>query len=309
MSDAREALRELVGRAEPAVTERTWLLAWLEPLLGLETGGADGDPASIPAAESAAACARLLLYASAGAPAVIAIEDIHWAEPALLDAIGRLVEAFADSPLLVVCTGRPGDGSEEREALPGAEIHLSELSREETRELVDGVAGATPVGEDVREAVVARSGGNPLFALELVRMLTETPGGGETAAVPTSVRAVIGARLDAIPRAHRAMLQDAAVVGTAFWPGALLALADGEGDRPAMLEALAESIRRGLVSPSVSSLIHGEPEYGFTHALIREVAYERLPRRIRAAKHLQAGRWLEGERGSPRRGTPGRAAN
>ena len=209
MSDAREALRELVGRAEPAATERAWLLARLDPLLGLETGGADGDPASIPAAESAAACARLLLYASAGAPAVIAIEDIHWAEPALLDAIGRLVEAFADSPLLVVCTGRPGDGSEEREALPGAEIHLSELSREETRELVDGVAGATPVGEDVREAVVARSGGNPLFALELVRMLAETPGGGGTAAVPTSVRAVIGARLDAIPRAHRAMKSSA----------------------------------------------------------------------------------------------------
>jgi len=285
------------------------LLARLEPLLGLETGGADGDPVSIPAAESAAACARLLLYASAGAPAVIAIEDIHWAEPALLDAIGRLVEAFADSPLLVVCTGRPGDGSEEREALPGAEIHLSELSREETRELVDGVAGATPVSEDVREAVVARSGGNPLFALELVRMLAETPGGGRTAAVPTSVRAVIGARLDAIPRTHRAMLQDAAVVGTAFWPGALLALADGEGDRPAILEALAESIRRGLVSSSVSSLIHGEPEYGFTHALIREVAYERLPRRIRAAKHLQAGRWLEGETGSLARGSPDLLAN
>src|SRR5205823_3418534 len=79
----------------------------------------------------------------------------------------------------------------------------------------------------VREAVIERSGGNPLFALELVRMLQEAPGGAAT--VPTSVRAVIGAWLDAIPREQRAVLQDAAVGGTAFWPGALVPLADGEG--------------------------------------------------------------------------------
>ena len=159
-----------------------------------------------------------------------------------------------------------------------------------------GLAVDTSVGVGVREAVIERSGGNPLFALELVRMLEEAPGGAST--VPTSVRAVIGARLDAIPRAHRAMLQDAAVIGTAFWPGALVALADGEGDEQAILDALAESARRGFVSPSGSSLVPAETEYGFAHALIREVAYERLPRRVRAARHLRAGLWLEAAVGS-----------
>ena len=289
---ARGRLRALVERAEPSIPERAWLLARLEPLLGLEPDAGDGDPASIPAAETAAACARLLAHAAASAPAVIAIEDIHWAEPALLDAIRNLAESFAGLPMLVLCTARP-----DVVQLPiGAEIRLSELSKEESRELVAGLVVDESVPDDVREAVIERSGGNPLFALELVRMLQEAPGGAAT--VPTSVRAVIGARLDAIPREQRAVLQDAAVVGTAFWPGALVALADGEGDEPAILEVLGESVRRGLVSTSASSLVPAEHEYGFTHALIREVAYERLPRRIRAAKHLGVGRWLEAVAGS-----------
>ena len=95
-------LRALVERAEPSDTERAWLLARLEPLLGLGTDAGDGDPASIPAGETAAACARILAHAAAGAPAVIAIEDIHWAEPALLDAIGHLIEAFSGGPMLVI---------------------------------------------------------------------------------------------------------------------------------------------------------------------------------------------------------------
>jgi len=289
---ARGRLRALVERAEPSVPERDWLLARLEPLLGVELDAEDGDPASIPAAETAAACARLLTHATAGVPSVIAIEDIHRAEPTLLDAIRHLVDSFAGRPMLVVCTARP----DVLDVLIGTEIRLSELSKEETRELVGGLAEAAPIGADVREAVIERSGGNPLFALELVRMLEEAP--GDAATVPTSVRAVIGARLDAIPREHRAMLQDAAVIGTAFWPGALVALAGDEGDEPTILGTLAENVRRGLVSSSASSLIPAEPEYGFTHALIREVAYERLPRRVRAAKHLEAGRWLEGAAGS-----------
>jgi class 3 adenylate cyclase/tetratricopeptide (TPR) repeat protein len=292
VSSDRGRLRALVERAEPSAPERAWLLARLEPLLGVEPDTGAGDPPSIPAAETAAACARLLAHAASGAAAVIAIEDIHRAEPALLDAIRHMVESFASRPMLVVCTARP----DVLDVLIGTEIRLSELSMEETRDLVDELAEAAPIGADIREAVIERSGGNPLFALEFVRMLEEAPSGA--AKVPTSVRAVIGARLDAIPREHRAMLQDAAVIGSSFWPRALVALADGEDDEPTILGTLEEGVRRGLVSSSAPSLVPAEPQYGFTHALIREVAYERLPRRIRAAKHLRAGRWLEAAAGS-----------
>src|SRR5206468_2972632 len=95
------------GAHVPSAPERAWLLARLEPLLGVDPDEGDGDPASIPAAETAAACARLLAHAATGAPAVIAIEDIHWAEPGLVDAIRHLVESFAGRPMLVVCTARP----------------------------------------------------------------------------------------------------------------------------------------------------------------------------------------------------------
>src|SRR6185312_2702023 len=131
----------------------------------------------------------------------------------------------------------------------------------------------------------------PLYALEFVRMLGERVADGLTDAMPETAQAVIAARLDGIPDAPRMLIQDAAVVGAVFWPGALAALSTApEGS---VRDGLAELVRRGLVQPSLDSSLEGQPEFGFAHALIREVAYGRLTRAQRAARHLAAGRWLE----------------
>src|SRR5207245_1297194 len=103
--------------------------------------------------------------------------------------------------------------------------------------------------------------------------------------------AVIAARLDGLPDEQRMLAQDAAIVGAAFWPGALAAL--GNRSQASAQVALEELARRGLVRRSSDSSLEGQAEFSFAHALIREVAYGRMTRAHRAARHLAAGRWLE----------------
>jgi tetratricopeptide (TPR) repeat protein len=141
----------------------------------------------------------------------------------------------------------------------------------------------------MRAALLERSAGNPLYAIEFARMLAE----GEAADVaPPSVQALIAARLDAVPAGMRALALDAAVLGDEVWPEALVS-SDGRalGDVRDGLEDLA---RRGLMVARPSSL-SGRDAFGFAHGLIREVAYGRLPRAARARRHLSVARWLDAE--------------
>src|SRR5439155_14667642 len=167
------------------------------------------------------------------------------------------------------------------------------LTEDETSMLLAQALTNPVLPAETRRVVLERAGGNPLFALEFVRMLGESAARveGESISVPESVQAVISARLDAIPADLRRLVHDAAVVGTTFWPGALAALSGlPEAD---VLGALERLKRRGVVQQASSSWFVDQPEFGFVHALIREVAYGRMPRRVRAQKHRAAGEWLE----------------
>ena len=289
-----ERLRSLVAGIEPSAAERDWLTRRLEPLLGLSTGG--DDLSSVSAPESAAAWSRLVAARARERPVVLCFEDLHWAEPVLREMVGHVADELARCPVLQLCTARPGsleDADGWGEGPNATILRLSELTRDETSTLLSQALTDPVLPAETRRVVLERAGGNPLFALEFVRMLSDSArhAEGESISVPDSVQAVISARLDAIPADMRRLVHDAAVIGTAFWPGALAALSGlPEADLLGSLERLQ---RRGVVQQASSSWFVDQPEFGFVHALIQEVAYRRMPRRVRAQKHRAAGEWLE----------------
>jgi predicted ATPase len=131
--------------------------------------------------------------------------------------------------------------------------------------------------------------GNPLFIEQLAATMEETEG-----ALPTSIRGLVAARLDALPPRDRALLLDAAVVGKVFWHDALLALSP----EPDIDHVLEELERRDLIRREAGSLIENEQQWTFTHVLIRDVAYELLPRADRARRHEAVAQFFERSTGS-----------
>jgi tetratricopeptide (TPR) repeat protein len=282
---AGEKLRRLVERVagEP---DRT--VAALAVTAGIQLQGNPLEamgPESV-AEEVALAWPRLASGLAARGGAVLVLEDLHWAERALLDMLEHVV-ARAAGPLLVVVTARP----ELLESRPGwggrvaSQLTLEPLTGEAARRLVaELLPGAPPA---VRDRVVAHAEGNPFFAEEIAHHLLDR--GVRSAGalpIPTTIRAVLAARLDALPAAERRALQDAAVVGRAFWASSL----EVTGAAAVALRALEE---RGLVVTRPTSSLPGQTELWFRHALIREVAYRSIPDAQRREVHAAVGEWLE----------------
>jgi len=230
---------------------------------------------------------------------VLAIDDIHWADEGMLDLIDHLTR-FVRAPLLLVCLARdevlerrPGWGGGRRNATT---IALDPLSEAETRELVaalmpgneEGAARRLPAAEVVPQ-VAERSGGNPLFAEEMVNRLLEQDT-VEAEALPSTVQSLLAARLDSLDRPERRLLQSASVVGQSFWEGALTSTAAEEGlDLGKTLAGLEE---KDLLAPTAGSRLAGEREYAFKHVLIRDVAYSMLPKSVRCRKHVEVAEFI-----------------
>ena len=223
-------------------------------------------------------------------PLVFAFEDIHWADDGMLDAIEHLAR-WVRAPLLLVCLARdelldrrPAWGGGRRSA---TQVLLDPLSPGDTESLV---AALLPDGETVLPAVVERSGGNPLFAEEMARRISEEGGMHETE-LPDTVQAVLAARLDALEPFERRVVQQAAVVGRTFWEGSLASLAHSEGrDLAPVLHALQE---KDILAPGAEGRLAGERELAFKHVLIRDVAYGMLPKAVRSRKHYEVGAFIE----------------
>jgi hypothetical protein len=235
-----------------------------------------------------------LFFEAMGArsPTVIVIEDLHWADDALLDFVDGLVARVNDVPLLVVATARP-ELLERRPGWAGGKINaltvgLGPLSTGHTTELIAEIIDRSLLPAAVEAMLLERAGGNPLYAQEYVRALVER---GADATLPETVQGIIAARLDGLPPNEKSALQDAAVIGSTMWLGALCAL--GERDRSETDDLLLHLERKQLLRRSRRSGIAGEVELSFAHSLIREVAYSQLPRSARAARHQRAAAWLE----------------
>ena len=286
MATSAALLGSHVTRIEPDPRDRRWLLRTLGAVLGLETRF---EGPSLGADEIAQSWARLLGAAADERPVLLVIEDLHDAMAAFVDVLAATAELVRTSPVLIVATTRP------QTALPlerSSTLAVGGLDEDEARALVGSVLLEAEVSEAMRAAVLERSAGNPLYAIEFARMLAE--GASVDAATPPSVQALIAARLDGVPAEVRALALDAAVLGDEVWPEALASL-DGR-DPLDVRDGLEDLARRGLLMARDSSL-PGRDAYGFAHALIREVAYGRLPRAARARRHLAAARWLEAESG------------
>jgi class 3 adenylate cyclase len=262
----------------------------LAMLLGLSTEG------SVSHRETLFYSARLLVEGlAAQQPTVLIFEDIHWADPSLLDLIEFLAARVRDVPLLLLTLARPellsrrsswGGGLPAYTGLPLEPLAESD-ARELTRRLLTEHALAR--SEDQADALATTAEGNPLFIEELTASLAErTP--GDEHELPTSIRGIVSARMDALPLDERAVLLDAAVVGITFWSGALSRLQPEREDLPGLLGSLE---KRDLIRRVAVSRIRGEQQFTFKHILIRDVAYQTLPRSGRRERHAAVAGFLE----------------
>jgi predicted ATPase len=232
---------------------------------------------------------------AADRPAVVVFEDLHWADEALLAFLEHLSDWTEGVPLLVLCTARPE--LYERHPTFGANarnahrINLAPLTDEETARLISTLLEQAVLPAETQRALLARAGGNPLYAEEFVRLLADRGAVGADGEVPDSVQALIAARLDTLSPERKSLLQDAAVIGKVFWAGALAQM--GARERGEIDVALHELSRKELVRPARTSSMEGESEYGFWHLLVRDVCYAQIPRAARAARHRAVAGWLE----------------
>ncbi|MDP9342352.1 MAG: AAA family ATPase [Actinomycetota bacterium] len=300
------AVRFLAAPAE----EAEWLKARLAPLVGGEGAGSGAD--AVARDESFAAWRRFLELAAARSPLVAVFEDLHWADPVLIEFLEHLVDWASGVPLLILCTGRPelyerhpGWGGGKRNSFT---VALSPLGAEDTARLISELLSQAVLPAEVQSALVERSGGNPLYTEEFVKMLVdrgvlargENRGPWRLAAdadiaVPETLQALIAARLDTLPIEQKSLLQDGSVVGKVFWSGAVAAM--GAVDEQAVRIALHELARKEFLRPARTTSMENQAEYSFWHVLIRDVAYGQIPRAARGKKHRAAARWIEGQAG------------
>ena len=256
------------------------------------------------AVDDAVRAARVLVEDLARhAPVLLIIDDLHWADPDLLKTIEDAHSSPWNGPILVLGLSRPeGFGR----ALPVLE--LTALDQGHSGVLAREVLGSD-LPPELLVSLVARSGGNPLFLEESVGMLVESGAIAEETGVwrvkrpqevehvPSAIRRLIAARLDGLPSHEKRLLQDASVAGDVVWVGLLQHLDHSEGHHPALRALEARDLLRRRRRGSVV----GETEYAFKHALIRDVAYDSLPKAERARAHVLIAEWF---RESPAREDP-----
>jgi class 3 adenylate cyclase len=280
-------LHERVAADVPSSFDPEKVAADLAILLGLDPEGSVDDR------EELFFSVRCFIEAVAREqPTMLVFEDIHWADRSLLDLIELLAARLRDIPVLLLTLARPdlldsrpawGGGLPAYTALP-----LAPLSPAEAGQLAQ-----LRLGEALRSEAASKladtAGGNPLFIEQLAATMAESSPSA-TASLPTSIRGILAARLDALPAPERSLLLDAAVVGKTFWRGALERIAGESDGLPELLGALE---RRDLIVRDTASAIEGEQQFGFKHVLIRDVAYELLPRAGRRERHARVAEFFE----------------
>jgi class 3 adenylate cyclase/tetratricopeptide (TPR) repeat protein len=248
-----------------------------------------GGRGTAPPEELFWAVRRLFEALARERPLLVVLEDVHWAEPTLLDLVEHVSRWSRDAPILLLCVARP-ELLEERPQWEGVHVRLEPLSQGEATELLDALDARGILSPELRSRVTEVAQGNPLYAEQLVAMLAdEARTAAELVTLPPTIQALLTARLDRLHPVEREVLQRAAVVGKEFWPGAVAALDGGDETLGATLLGL---VRRELVEPAVSS-IPGQDGFRFRHVLIRDAAYAGIPKRTRADLHERFAAWLE----------------
>ena len=276
------------------------LAANLDSAIGL-------SPAAVPGDAISWAVRRMLERLAESRPVVAVVEDIHWAEPALLDLLEEVADWTRDVPLLLLCPARP----ELLEVRPtwaadrgnATTLRLEALGSDATRRLIEDLPGGPALPRSVVERVVATADGNPLFVEELLAMFVDEgvlragpDGAWQTTSdvadvrIPPSISALLGARLQVLGTSERLTAQRASVVGREFDRSAVVELSP-EPERASLPGALSGLVRKEIVRREGADPM--SPAYAFRHALIREAAYEGLAKGERAHLHARFADWVE----------------
>jgi class 3 adenylate cyclase len=276
----RVALAGLGGIEDPDE-----LASHLGLLIGLGTDGEVGDRQVL-----FLAARRYLESLAREQPVVLVFEDIHWADSGTFDLLELFASRVRDVPLMLLALARPdllltrpgwGGGLPSYTALPLEALNATD-AQELAVQLVHRIGGI-----DVRR-VVETAEGNPLFIEELAASVVERP--AVAGALPSTIRELVSARLDALPADERSILLDAAVIGKVFWRGALERMGEGISDLAESLDSLES---RDLIRRESFSWIEREEQFTFKHVMIREVAYATVPRARRRELHAAVARFLE----------------
>ena len=299
-TDADRKLRHAVVTLIDDPTQAEWVVSRLALL-----AGGTGEDQQIEQGELFSAWSRFFEAMAHRHPLVMVVEDIHWADQALLDFIEYVAEWAVDVPILLVAAARP-ELLSSRPSWGGgirnsATISLAPLANDDAAVLLAALLDRAVLPAETQQLILERAGGNPLYVTELVRLaadadLLDEAGKIEELALPDSVQAIIAARLDLLDTEEKELLQAAAVMGKVFWSGALAALRPSAHSAP----TVRELVRREMIRPIRDASMQGQEEYSFVHALVRDVAYGQIARDDRAEMHQAAATWIEavsGERG------------
>jgi DNA-binding SARP family transcriptional activator len=278
--DVRELLAGNVD-AE-AVAER------LETAIGSGTGAAVKEEVFWAVRKLAESLAR-------EAPLLLVFEDVHWAEPTLLDLIEYVADWIREAPVLVVCLARP-ELLDERPAWGGGKLNASSillepLSPETSSELIAALPAGAALELEARARIAKAAEGNPLFLEQMLAMLAQSDDADAEIAVPPAIQALLAARLDRLEPDERLVLERAAVEGETFHLSAVVELTPDDR-REAVPACLTILVRKELLRAEAPGL-PGEDAFRFRHALIRDAAYERLSKERRSRLHERYADWLE----------------
>jgi predicted ATPase len=254
--------------------------AALDALLG-------GETVSTSSEEIAWAFRKLLETVATETPVVCVFDDVHWGEETFLDLVEHVADLSRDAPILLLCMARP-ELLDLRTGWAGGKVNatsvlLEPLAPEETVRLIESLAH---LGDDMRIRILDAAEGNPLFVEEMVALVGAS-GGGEVT-VPPTIQALLAARLDQLDASERGVLERGAIEGRIFHRGAVQALAP---DEPQLMARLTSLVRKELVRPDTAQL-PGDDAFRFRHLLIRDAAYDALPKATRAQMHEGFAHWL-----------------
>jgi tetratricopeptide (TPR) repeat protein len=316
-----EIVRQATGiedgdTAETAIERIDAFVAGLPEAAAIGRGlvGLIGLEASAAQEELVWAFRRAMEHVADEGPLVVLIDDIHWAEPTLLDLIESLTDLARDSPILFVCPARP-EFLDERPTWGGGKINATTILLEPLTEgfalaLIDELVPGGALPPAARSRIADAAEGNPLYVEEFVSTLIDdgalvADGEGwiasrdlESIAVPPTIQALLSARLDRLAPEERAVAERASVVGRVFDQPSVVALSPAEG-RSEVPRNLIGLVRKELIRPDRSGLAQGDA-FRFRHMLIRDAAYERLPKSERAELHELFAAWLDQAAGDRR---------
>ena len=293
---AREKIRVLVESAPDAdlIVDRVADAIGVSPAVGGQRG-------------TAWAIGRMFEELARRRPLVVVFDDVHWGEPTFLDLVEAIAAESRPAPILVLCMARPdlledrpdwGERSQGATRLLAGAAHCRRIGA-----ACQNLLGAPEDGHELRRRITEAAEGNPFFVEEMVAMLVDegllvgrdgrlsTTGDSSQVSLPASIQALLGARLDRLDREDRAVLERGSVEGKVFHRGAVLELSPS-AERSLLDERLARLLERDFLQPSRAGF-RDEQAFGFRHQLLRDVAYDSVPKALRAELHETFAGWLE----------------